>query len=76
MNIENSNEAISKPMMRKIKPIAETINPGRWIGCGGVFCTEVAIVYSIARRQVDAATAPAEYVFGESKPVARQGYPT
>ncbi|MNP77518.1 hypothetical protein D3C76_1749620 [compost metagenome] len=50
MRIENSNEAISKLMMRKTNPIANTISPGRWIGCGGVFCKEVAIVYSIAHR--------------------------
>ena len=37
-------KATSFTMM--IKPITETINPGRWIGCGGVFCAEVAIVHN------------------------------
>jgi hypothetical protein len=32
------------------------IIPGCWIGCGGVFWVEVAIVHSIARCRVDVVT--------------------
>ncbi|WP_192909164.1 MULTISPECIES: hypothetical protein [Pseudomonas] len=62
--------------MRKTKPIADTINPGRWIGCGGVFCVEVAIVHSIACRRVDVVTILLDSFLLSQKPAAGAGYPT
>ncbi|WP_273199342.1 hypothetical protein [Pseudomonas sp.] len=52
--------------MRKTKPIAETINPGRWIGCGGVFWVEVAIVHSIARCRVDVVTILLDFLMSQN----------
>jgi hypothetical protein len=62
--------------MRKTKPITETINPGRWIGCGGVFWVEVAIVHSIVRCRVDAITILLDSFLLSQKPAAGAGYPT
>ncbi|MNC16625.1 hypothetical protein D3C75_644840 [compost metagenome] len=68
MRIENSNEAISNPMMRRTRLIAEMINPGRWTDCGGVFWTEVAIVHSIAHCRVELGTTSSGSLSVESKP--------
>jgi hypothetical protein len=62
--------------MRNIRLIAEMINPGCWIGCGGVFWAEVAIVHSIARCRVDVGTTPSASFSAELKPAAESGYPT
>jgi len=47
---------MSIPMMHRTTPITEMISPGRWIGCGGVFWTEVAIIHSIVFCSVDIVT--------------------